>query len=199
MENFLALVVIPLLIFPALFIALPLLLESEAAELDALELEVIWQGDYSADLESSFNKSNILITFEELPSELNNLSDVGSDVDRIRNLESAAIFRLLENESSWKFSVIYLSTSEASSEARSRILTAVNEWESTVVNGTPVEADLDPETTLDPVKWDGNWESADAATKGEQGWVGTITVHTNGNCNMDGVKRNTTINRYDCV
>lgn len=167
-RTLLALVVIPLLIFPALFIALPLLLESEAAELDALELEVIWQGDYSPDLENSFNQSNILITFEELPPELNNLSDVGSDVDRIRNLESAAIFRLLENESSWKFSVIYLSTSEASSEARSRILTAVSEWESTVVNGTLVEADLDPETTLDPVKWDGNWESADAATKGEQ-------------------------------
>ena len=46
-RTLLALVVIPLLIFPALFIALPLLLKSEAAELDALELEVIWQGDYS--------------------------------------------------------------------------------------------------------------------------------------------------------
>ena len=30
--------------------ALPLLLESEAAELDALELQIIWQGDYSAEL-----------------------------------------------------------------------------------------------------------------------------------------------------
>ena len=54
-RTLLALVVIPLLIFPALFIALPLLLESEAAELDALELEIIWQGDYNSDLEDSFN------------------------------------------------------------------------------------------------------------------------------------------------
>ena len=51
-------------------------------------------GDYSADLESSFNKSNILITFEELPSELNNLSDVGSDVDRIRNQNQSWDFQI---------------------------------------------------------------------------------------------------------
>ena len=63
---------------------------------------------------------------------------------------------------------MYLSTSEASNEARSRVISAVSEWESNVVNGTLVEANLDPEITLNPVKWDGNWENADAATKGEQ-------------------------------
>ena len=42
------------------------------------------------------------------------------------------------------------------------------EWESDVVNGTLVEANLDPEVTLNPVKWDGDWESADSATKGER-------------------------------
>ena len=36
-RTLIALIVIPLLIFPALFIALPLLLQSEAAELDAME------------------------------------------------------------------------------------------------------------------------------------------------------------------
>ena len=39
-RTLIALIVIPLLIFPALFIALPLLLQSEAAELDAMELEL---------------------------------------------------------------------------------------------------------------------------------------------------------------
>ena len=66
-RTLLALVIIPLLIFPALFIALPLLLESEAAELDALELEIIWQGDYNSDLEESFNDSNVKFTFEPMP------------------------------------------------------------------------------------------------------------------------------------
>ena len=167
-RTLLALIVIPLLIFPALFIALPLLLQSEAAELDALELEVVWQGDINDELYSSFNQSKLVISFEEMPSDLTNLSDIGNDIDRIRNQETKAVFRLLENNTEWKFSVLYLSTSEASNEARSRIIEAIVDWESNVVNGTLVEAGLDPEPTLDPVRWDGNWESADAATKGEQ-------------------------------
>ena len=167
-RTLIALIVIPLLIFPALFIALPLLLQSEAAELDAMELEVVWQGDVNDELNMSFAESNLIIVYEEMPNEINNLSDIGNDLDRIRNQETEAVFRLLENDSGWKFSVLYISTSEASSEARSRIIDAIIEWESEVVNGTLVEAGLDPESTLDPVTWDGSWESADAATKGEQ-------------------------------
>ena len=167
-RTLLALIVIPLLIFPALFIALPLLLQSEAAELDAMELDIVWQGDLNDELEISFNESNLIITYEEIPSDINNLSDIGSDIDRIRNQEALAVFRLLENDSGWKFSVLYISTSEASNEARSRIIDSIIDWESNVVNGTLVEAGLDPDSTLDPVRWDGNWENADAATKGEQ-------------------------------
>ena len=162
-RTLLALIVIPLLIFPALFIALPLLLQS-----DALDLEIVWQGDLNDELHMSFNDSNLIISFEEMPTEIENLSDIGSDIDRIRNQETQAVFRLLENDTEWKFSVLYLSTSEASNEARSRIMEAIIEWESDVVNGTLVEAGLDPESTLDPVRWDGDWGETDAATKGEQ-------------------------------
>ena len=59
-RTLLALIVIPLLIFPALFIALPLLLQSEAAELDALDLEVVWQGQINDELQLAFNDSNLL-------------------------------------------------------------------------------------------------------------------------------------------
>ena len=167
-RTLIALIVIPLLIFPALFIALPLLLQSEAAELDAMKLEVVWQGDVNDELNTSFAESNLIIVYEDMPSEIDNLSDIGNDLDRIRNQETQAVFRLLESDVGWKFSVLYISTSEASSEARSRIIDAIIDWESDVVNGTLVEAGLDPESTLDPVTWDGNWEDADAATKGEQ-------------------------------
>ena len=167
-RTLIALIVIPLLIFPALFIALPLLLQSEAAELDAMKLEVVWQGDVNDELNTSFAESNLIIVYEDMPSEIGNLSDIGNDLDRIRNQETQAVFRLLESDAGWKFSVLYISTSEASSEARSRIIDAIIDWESDVVNGTLVEAGLDPESTLDPVTWDGNWEDADAATKGEQ-------------------------------
>ena len=167
-RTLLALIVIPLLIFPALFIALPLLLQSEAAELDALELDVTWQGDVNDELHNSFNESNLIINFETIPDDIENLSDIGSDLDRIRNQETQVVFRLIENESGWKFSILYASTSEASTEARSRIIESISVWESEVVNGTLVEAGLEPESTLDPVQWDGDYESADAATKGEQ-------------------------------
>ena len=110
-RTLLALIVIPLLIFPALFIAVPLLLQSEAAELDAMELDIVWQGDLNDELEISFNESNLIISYEEIPSDISNLSDIGSDIDRIRNQEALAVFRLLENDSGWKFSVLYISTS----------------------------------------------------------------------------------------
>lgn len=167
-RTLIALIVIPLLIFPALFIALPLLLESEAAELDELELDVIWQGDINDDLEMAFNESGLNLTFEEIPSGLNNLSDTGDEDERLRTAGVDAIFRLAQNGTEWRFSILYLSTSEASNEARNRMLLDISSWESDVVNGTLVEAGLDPETTLDPVTWDGDIASADAATKGEQ-------------------------------
>ena len=167
-RTLIALIVIPLLIFPALFIALPLLLESEAAELDELQLDVIWQGDINDDLEMAFNESGLNLTFEEIPSGLNNLSDTGGEDERLRTAGADAIFRLAQNGTEWRFSILYLSTSEASSEARNRILLDISAWESDVVNGTLMDAGLDPETTLDPVTWDGDIASADAATKGEQ-------------------------------
>ena len=167
-RTLIALIVIPLLIFPALFIALPLLLESEAAELDELELDIIWQGDINDDLEMAFNESGLNLTFEEIPSGLNNLSDTGDEDERLRTAGVDAIFRLAQNGTEWRFSILYLSTSEASSEARNRILLDISAWESDVVNGTLMDAGLPPEETLDPVRWDGDIASADAATKGEQ-------------------------------
>ena len=167
-RTLLALVVIPLLIFPALFIALPLLLQSEAAELDALDLEIVWQGDIDDELNDMFRNESLIIAYEQLPMEISNLSDIGEDMSRLRSQDANAIFRLVQENESWSFSVLYLSTSEASNEARERILQSLQIWESNVVNGTLVEAGLDPEITLDPVTWDGSVASADAATRGEQ-------------------------------
>jgi len=175
-RTLLALVVIPLLIFPALFIALPLLLQSEAQELDALELEIVWQGTINGTLHDAFNDSGLVVFFEEMPTDITNLSDTGGDADRLREKSTSAIFRLNQTEivilnetrTEWKFSILYLSTSEASNEARNRIISDISDWESSVVNGTLVEAKLDPKSTLDPVRWDGDLSNTDVATKGEQ-------------------------------
>ena len=167
-RTLLALIVIPLLLFPALFIALPLLLQSEAAELDALELNVVWQGELEQDLLNLFEEHKLNTTLEQMPVNLNNLSDIGSE-ERLRNNQIDVLFRLERvNETSWSYAIIHQSTSEHSREAMSRILVQLNNWEDGVINATLIDAGLDPDTTLDPVQWDGDIDSADSSTKGEQ-------------------------------
>jgi len=168
-RTLLALIVIPLLIFPALFIALPLLLKSEAAELDALTLDVVWQGDTNDTLMAAFEDVRLNIITEVMPISIENLSDPGDDLDRIRDSGVDAVFRLQDNgNETWSFAVIHLSTSEYSNEARTRILIKLATWENEVINGTLVAVGLNPESTLDPVKWDGDFTAADTATAGEQ-------------------------------
>ena len=167
-RTILAIIIIPLLLFPVLFIAFPLLLQSEADELDSLTVNVSWQGDYNSDLNDILNQSDIRFIFEDIPSGIDNLSTPSTDLERVRNQEIDAILRLTNDSNQWEFAVLYLSTSESSNEARNRILDSINVWESQVVNGTLVKAGLDPNETLDPIKWDGDWEYADTATKGEQ-------------------------------
>ncbi len=167
-RTILAIIIIPLLLFPVLFIAFPLLLQSEADELDSLTVNVSWQGDYNSELNDILNQSEINFVFEDIPSGIDNLSTPSTDLERVRNQDIDAILRLTNDSNQWEFAVLYLSTSESSNEARNRILDSINEWENQVVNGTLVKAGLDPNETLDPIKWDGDWEYADTATKGEQ-------------------------------
>lgn len=167
-RTILAIIIIPLLLFPILFIAFPLLLESEAQELESIEVEILWQGDTNHELSELFNDTNINYELQSLPVEINNLSSPGNDLDVVRNQNVDAVFRLENNSSSWKFAIIFLSTSEASNEARNRILESISIWENEFVNETLLSAGLVPADTLDPIKWDGDWTYADAATKGEQ-------------------------------
>ena len=128
-----------------------------------------YKRETDADIEMRLKGDQVAIILHALSPQVSEIElEAADDIDKIRNQEALAVFRLLENDSGWKFSVLYISTSEASNEARSRIIDSIIDWESNVVNGTLVEAGLDPDSTLDPVRWDGNWENADAATKGEQ-------------------------------
>ena len=168
-RTLLATILIPLIIFPALFIILPLILQSEAAELEALELNVVVQGDVHEDLVAALYDDRIIVISEQLPSDIANLSDPGPDEKRMRDGEIDAVLRMqISGNNTWNYSILQLSTSEYSSEARSRILTHLWAWESEVVNRSLLEKGLDPDTTLDPVKWDGSIASADTATSGEQ-------------------------------
>ena len=121
-RTIIAIIVIPILMFPLLFIMFPLLLESEAAELDSIIVDVVIQSnDTPENLIVQFNSSSINILQENLSS-VAPLSEPGDDIERLRSLSIDAILRLEQRDDVWYYAIIHISTSESSNEARSRII-----------------------------------------------------------------------------
>lgn len=167
-RTIVAILVIPLLMFPVLFILFPLLLASEAAELDALTVDVVVQSDgIPSEMALEFNSSNMNITYEPLPV-LERLSEPGVDGERLRNGSVDLFIRLQTNGTLVDYAVIYMSTSEQSLEARSRAFTVLSDWEQNETAQRIADAGLDPDETLDPLRWNGDVGSSDVATQGEQ-------------------------------
>ena len=167
-RTIVAILVIPLLMFPVLFILFPLLLASEAAELDALKVDVVVQGDgLPEDLQFAFNNSTMNVIFE--PSFTGeDLSVPGDDVNRLRNGSIDLVLRMQTNGSILEYAVLYMSTSEQSLEARSRTFELLATWEENETVTRILDAGLDPDETLDPLRWNGDIENSDVATQGEQ-------------------------------
>ena len=167
-RTIVAILVIPLLMFPVLFILFPLLLASEAAELDALMLDVVVQSENAtSEMGLNFNDSNMNVTYEPLPV-IEELSAPGIDDVRLRNGSIDLLIRLRANGSVTEYALIYMSTSEQSLEARSRALATLSQWEEKETIQRITDAGLDPDETLDPLRWNGDVASSDVATQGEQ-------------------------------
>ena len=100
-RTIVAIIIIPILMFPVLFIVFPILLESEAAELDAKDVIIeIQYNQYPEDFSVLFNQSSTTIalvntTFNQ------SLSEPMADFDRIRNMELDAILRLNYTDDIW--------------------------------------------------------------------------------------------------
>ena len=167
-RTIMAILVIPLLMFPLLFILFPLLLASEAAELDAIEVEVIVQGSgVPEDLGIMLENASLNITYEPL-STMETLAEPGEDESRIRNGSIDAVLRLRMNDTVLEYAVLYLSTSEQSNEARSRLFDTLATWEQNETTRRIDAAGLDAEETLNPLRWNGEVTDSDVATQGEQ-------------------------------
>ncbi len=167
-RTILAILVIPLLMFPLLFILFPLLLESEAAELEAINVDVLVQHEaMPEDLGSILNGSNMNITYQHVPLPAS-LTDPSTVVDDLRNGSVDVVLRLRSNNSVIEYAVLYLSTSEQSIEARGRTYQALNEWETNETLRRLETAGLDANETLNPLQWDGDVGKSDVATQGEQ-------------------------------
>ena len=167
-RTILAILVIPLLLFPILFILFPLLLASEAAELNAINVDVVVQADdVPDDLESMLNNASLNLSYEPLP-EVEELSAPLGEDDRLRNGSIDALLRLRQNGTVLEYAVLYLSTSEQSLEARSRTFDVLGAWEENETVRRIDAAGLDANETLDPLRWNGDIGQSDVATQGEQ-------------------------------
>lgn len=167
-RTIVAILVIPLLMFPVLFILFPLLLASEAAELQAMQVDIVVQTDGLPDeLSLAFNASELNITYEPLGT-IANLSTPGSDVERLRNTSVDAVLRMRTNGTVVEYALLYMSTSEQSLEARSRTFDVLAGWEENETVRRITDAGLDADETLDPLRWNGSIADSDVATKGEQ-------------------------------
>ena len=168
-RTIVALVLIPLLLFPLLFIAFPIVMQNEAAELNEKTVQVLIQSDeVETSLIMEIENQSALTTTESMPANLLSLSDSGNDTERLRNLEYDAILRMEQRNDTWYYAILHLSTSEQSNEARSRILDVLIQWEENLTSERIESAGLDIDSTLNPVRWDGPIADADVATKGEQ-------------------------------
>tara|TARA_B100001093_G_scaffold31009_1_gene26804 strand:+ start:950 stop:2170 length:1221 start_codon:yes stop_codon:yes gene_type:complete len=167
-RTIIAIIVIPLLMFPLLFILFPVLLESEAAELDALELSIVIQTDgLPENLAENISMSGMNYTIESLPA-TTFLSEPGQDLERVRNSSTDAVLRFESDEEIWGYAILHLSTSERSNEARNRILNVLSVWENSEIKERIEQGGLDVNETLDPLRWDGDIATGDVATTGEQ-------------------------------
>ena len=167
-RTIVAIIIIPILMFPVLFIVFPILLESEAAELDSKNVQIEIQfNEYPDELIPLFNTTTTLIT-EVNTTFSTSLSDPLNDLERVRGMEIDAVLRLNYSEDVWYYSIIHLSTSESSSEAKGRILNALLIFENNITAERIDEGGLDVDNTLDPLRWDGDVAKADVATEGEQ-------------------------------
>ena len=177
-RTVLAMILVPLLIFPAIFIALPLFLQGEAAELSSYELTVEVQGELPDDLSSHLDGRNLIIVQTELLVN-GTLSEPGGDSQRLNSGNGDdihAILRLREIDSnasqSWYYAILSDSTNELSLEAKTRTLDAVLTWESDVINATLAENNLTRDEAFDPIHWDGDQDVADVASGGDLAAMG---------------------------
>ena len=168
-RTIVALVLIPLLLFPLLFIAFPIVMQNEAAEMDEKTVDVLIQSDdIETHLVDEIGNQSARVFIEAMPLNLTSLSDSGNNTEQLRDLQYDAILRIELRNDTWYYAILHLSTSEQSIEARGRILEVLIQWEEDLTSQRIESAGLDVASTLNPVQWDGPILSADVATKGEQ-------------------------------
>ncbi|MAO69991.1 MAG: hypothetical protein CL983_02785 [Euryarchaeota archaeon] len=172
-RTLLAVILVPLLMFPAIFFVLPIVMQSELDERQSMHLDVHLESNVDVTnisfLTSKFNENLLNITYFEL-EENNSLNDTSDVLRDIKNSNISSMLRLSydSNSSIWTYSIIYDSTQQSSSEAYLRITKILSEWESNLTTQRLDEAGLEEDVILNPLQKDGNLLQGDIATQAEQ-------------------------------
>jgi sodium transport system permease protein len=178
-RTVLAMILVPILIFPVIFIALPLFLQGEQAEISNYELTVEVQGGIPDGLQPHLEGRHLIFIETELV-ETGTLSNNTLDATRLKEGVNDgtlhAILRLRETDTnateSYDYAILSYSTNELSREAKDRTLEAILQWEEEVINATLAHNNLSNQEAFDPIHWDGDQEAADLASGGELAAMG---------------------------
>ena len=176
-----AMLLVPLILFPIIFVAVPMFLQGEAEELGEYSVSVqllIQEGeDNPNELVQLLNSTSVIIQYSTTNFDENkSLSDHETLREEaslsIRNGEFDAVLLLREADGNasenWEYVIFSDSTDELSREARARMLNQIDIWEDEIIDSTLSENQLERDDVYDPVTWDGTVEAADIATSGEQ-------------------------------
>ena len=176
-----AMLLVPLILFPIIFVAVPMFLQGEAEELGEYSVSVqllIEEDEYNPnELIQLLNSTSVIVQYSNITFDENkSLSDHETLRNEaslsIRNGEFDAILLLRHGEGNasenWEYVIFSDSTDELSREARTRLLNQIDIWEDEIIDSTLSENQLERGDVYDPVTWDGTVEAADIATSGEQ-------------------------------
>ena len=171
-RTLLAVILVPLLMFPAIFFVLPIVMQSELDERQSMHLDVHLETNVEFSelsyLSLKFDENLLNVSYFELDvdNEVNSTSDVLSE---IKNTNISSLLRLSydSNTSIWTYSIIYDSTQQSSSESYLRLTKILSEWEDNLTSERLEEAGLEEEVILNPVQRN-NIQQSDIATEAEQ-------------------------------
>jgi len=172
-RTLLAVVIVPLLMFPAIFFVLPLVMQSELNERQSMQLDVLIESNTNESdigyLTSQFSENLLNYTYADLDANIK-LNDTTFAIGDIKNSNIDSILRISydSNTSIWKYYIVYDSTQESSGEAHLRLSKMLNKWEHNMTSERLNDAGLDKEAILNPLQPEGSLYDGDIATAAEQ-------------------------------
>jgi len=171
-RTLLAVVLVPLLMFPTIFFVLPLVMQSELDERQSLNLEVLIETNENLTqfefLTIEFSENLLNYSVIDLNPEIE-FNDTSMMMNDIKSSKISSVLRLSydSNSSIWNYYIIYDSTQESSGEAYLRISKALSQWEDNLTSERINDAGLNEEAILNPLQ-PGESIQGDIATAAEQ-------------------------------